>query len=168
MEIQKVKISSLKPAEYNPRIKLKQGDAEYEKLKRSIQEFGLVRPLVVNSDMTIIGGHQSYLVLNDLGYIEAECCIVDLDKNREKALNIALNKISGDWDYQLLEKLMCDLSEADFDLSLTGFDEKEIDKMIKESEEVLSNNSEVNLQSFGDENFKCQCPKCGFMFDVKG
>lgn len=168
MEIKRISIKELKPAEYNPRIDLRPGDEEYEKIKRSIEEFGNVQPIIINTDMTIIGGHQRYKVLKDLGYKEIECSIVKLDKTREKALNIALNKISGDWDYQLLEKLMNNLNDEDFDLLLTGFDEKEIDKMLKESDEIISNNTEVNLQNFGDDNFKCQCPKCGFMFDVKG
>ena len=88
-------VSVLKPAEYNPRKKLKAGDKEYEKIKNSIEEFGFADPLVVNSDMTIIGGHQRLTVAIDLGYTEVPCAVVDVDKVREKALNIALNKITG-------------------------------------------------------------------------
>lgn len=51
-------------------------------------------------------------------------------------------------------------------MSVTGFDEKEIDRFIKETEESITENAEVNLLDFSDEKFKCQCPKCGFMFDV--
>ena len=92
-ELRMIPVDQLKPAEYNPRKKLKPGDAEYEKIKASISEFGFADPLVVNADMTIIGGHQRLTVATDLGYTEVPCAVVDVDKTREKALNIALNKI---------------------------------------------------------------------------
>ena len=135
-------VSVLKPAEYNPRKKLKPGDREYEKIKNSIEEFGFADPLVVNSDMTIIGGHQRLTVAIALGYTEVPCAVVDVDKIREKALNIALNKITGAWDEQMLADLLTDLKEADYDLDYTGFDAPEVnalfsniyDKKVKEDE----------------------------------
>ena len=90
-ELKVLPVTVLKPAEYNPRKKLKPGDKEYEKIKNSIEEFGFADPLVVNSDMTIIGGHQRLTVAIALGYTEVPCAVVDVDKTREKALNIALN-----------------------------------------------------------------------------
>ena len=98
MNIQILKIENLKPAEYNPRKDLTPEDEEYQKIKKSLTEFGYVAPIIVNADMTVIGGHQRLKVLKELGYTEIECNIVDLDKNKEKALNIALNKITGEWD----------------------------------------------------------------------
>lgn len=100
-ELRMIPVSELKPAEYNPRKKLKPGDKEYEKIKNSIEEFGFADPLVVNADMTIIGGHQRLSVAMALGYTEVPCAVVDIDKVREKALNIALNKITGAWDENL-------------------------------------------------------------------
>jgi hypothetical protein len=97
-ELKVLPVKELKPAAYNPRKKLKPGDKEYQKIKDSIEEFGFADPLVVNSDMTIIGGHQRLTVAMDLGYTEVPCAVVDVDKVREKALNIALNKITGSWD----------------------------------------------------------------------
>lgn len=94
MEIKKITINKLIPATYNPRKDLKPSDAEYQKIKKSILEFGFVSPLVVNKDMTVIGGHQRLKVLQELGFESVECIIVDLDKTKEKALNVALNKIS--------------------------------------------------------------------------
>lgn len=67
MKFQCFKIADLIPAAYNPRKKLKPGDKEYEKIKKSIQEFGYVEPIIINTDMTIIGGHQRATVLSDLG-----------------------------------------------------------------------------------------------------
>ena len=97
-ELKVLPVTDLKPAAYNPRKKLKPGDSEYEKIKNSIQEFGFADPLVVNADMTIIGGHQRLTVAMDLGFTEVPCAVVDIDKTREKALNVALNKITGAWD----------------------------------------------------------------------
>ena len=128
-ELKTLPVSVLKPAEYNPRKKLKPGDKEYKKIKNSIEEFGFADPLVVNADMTIIGGHQRLKVAMDLGYTEVPCAVVDVDKVREKALNIALNKITGSWDEQMLADLLTDLKEADYDLDWTGFDAAEVDQL---------------------------------------
>lgn len=129
-ELKVLPISVLKPAEYNPRKKLKKGDKEYKKILDSIEEFGFADPLVVNSDMTIIGGHQRLTVAQDLGYTEVPCAVVDIDKTREKALNIALNKITGQWDDHLLAELLEDIANSgDFDIGKTGFDPPEIGEL---------------------------------------
>ena len=130
MEFKKIKIADLVPAAYNPRKALKPGDPEYEKIKNSITEFGYVDPVIVNKDMTVIGGHQRITVLRDLGFSEIECVVIDIDKTREKALNIALNKITGEWNKELLADLIADLQDADFDVSFTGFDPPEIDQIM--------------------------------------
>ena len=139
-ELKMLPVSVLKPAEYNPRKKLKKGDKEYKKIENSIREFGFADPLVVNADMTIIGGHQRLTVAIDLGYTEVPCAVVDVDKTREKALNIALNKITGAWDDQMLADLLKDLENVNFNLEFTGFEAPEIgqlfsniyDKKVKE------------------------------------
>ena len=129
-ELKVLPISVLKPAEYNPRKKLKKGDKEYKKILDSIEEFGFADPLVVNADMTIIGGHQRLTVAQDLGYTEVPCAVVDIDKTREKALNIALNKITGQWDDHLLAELLEDIANSgDFDIGKTGFDPPEIGEL---------------------------------------
>ncbi len=132
MNIQKISIEKLKPAEYNPRKDLKPEDEEYQKIKKSLVEFGYVAPVIVNADMTVIGGHQRLKVLKELGYTEIECNIVDLDKDKEKALNIALNKITGEWDNTKLEELLAELKEADVDMDMTGFSFDEVDNMLKD------------------------------------
>ena len=134
MNIQKINIEKLKAAEYNPRKDLKPEDEEYQKIKRSILEFGYVAPIIVNADMTVIGGHQRLKVLKELGYEEVECNIVDLDKTKEKALNIALNKITGEWDNSKLEELLAELKETDIDMDMTGFTFDEVDNILKDIE----------------------------------
>jgi ParB-like chromosome segregation protein Spo0J len=109
MNIQKISVEKLNPAVYNPRKDLKPGDKEYEKLKRSIEEFGYVEPVIWNQKTgNVVGGHQRLKVLLDLGQTEIDCVVVDLDLQREKALNLALNKIQGEWDENKLAELMAD------------------------------------------------------------
>ena len=143
MEIREIRLSELHPASYNPRKKLKKGDKEYEKIKQSLLKFGYVDPIIVNKDLTVIGGHQRLTVLKDLDYETAKCVIIDLSKEDEKALNIALNKITGQWDDQLLADLLLDLQESDFNLDLTGFEPPEID-------DILSN---VHDKDLSDDDF---------------
>ncbi len=134
MIIQKIPIGQLNPAAYNPRKDLQPGDPEYEKLKRSMQEFGYVEPIVWNKRTgNIVGGHQRYKVLLEMGLQEVDCVVVDLDETKEKALNIALNKISGEWDMSLLSDLLSDLMEDDFNIEITGFDFEEIEEMTKKN-----------------------------------
>ena len=134
MVIEKKKTKDLLPAEYNPRKDLKPGDAEYEKLKRSITEFGYVEPVIWNKVTgRVVGGHQRLKVLMDMGITEVECVVVELSEEKEKALNIALNKISGEWDKDKLALLITDLQGTDFDVSLTGFEPAEIDDLFKDS-----------------------------------
>lgn len=130
LKIEKRKLGTLKPAEYNPRVDLHPGDPEYEKIKRSIQTFGYVDPIIINADGTIIGGHQRYKVLRDLGYEEAQVVVLDLSKDDEKALNVALNKISGDWDPPKLKQLFLDLDLNNYDFTKTGFSTQEVQDLV--------------------------------------
>ncbi|WP_406714242.1 site-specific DNA-methyltransferase [Trueperella pyogenes] len=131
MLIKQLSIGDLKPADYNPRKDLQPGDPEYDKLKRSLTEFGYVEPVIYNQVTgRVVGGHQRLKVLADLGHTEVDCVVVELDETREKALNVALNKISGDWDEDKLALLIADLDASDFDVELTGFDDAEIQAMI--------------------------------------
>ena len=130
MQWQTLPLGQLRPAAYNPRKALKPSDKEYQKIKNSIQKFGYVEPIIVNYDMTVIGGHQRLTVLKDLGYTEAQCVVLHIeDDAKVKALNIALNKISGEWNEQLLADLLVNLQDAQFDLDLTGFEAPEIDQL---------------------------------------
>ena len=134
MLIEKKNTADLLPADYNPRKDLKPGDADYEKLKRSIEQFGYVEPVIWNKTTgRVVGGHQRLKVLMDMGITEVECVVVEMDESQEKALNIALNKISGDWDKDKLALLIADLQGADFDVSLTGFEPAEIDDLFKDT-----------------------------------
>lgn len=146
LRVENKKITDLKPAPYNPRLDLQPGDPDYEKLKRSIQEFGLVEPIVFNEQTGyVVGGHQRLKVLQDLGWSEVPVSVVDLDPEKEKALNVALNKIEGDWDNFKLKELLEELDTGAFDITITGFDEEEIEDLmtqfyVEEETEVKEDN----------------------------
>lgn len=135
MEIRRIPLDEINPAKYNPRKDLKPGDPEYEKLKKSIDEFDLVEPLVMNKrGNVLISGHQRLKILQERGDTKTEVSIVDLTPERERALNIALNKIRGDWDLPKLSEL---LKGLDDDLKdITGFDAEEINELLGFKEEV--------------------------------
>lgn len=133
MNIEKKNVKDLLPADYNPRKDLKPGDPEYEKLKRSIEQFGYVEPVIWNEKTgRVVGGHQRLKVLTDMGITEVDVVVVDMDTEKEKALNIALNKISGEWDTEKLALVIADLQDTDFDVSLTGFDPEELEDLFRD------------------------------------
>lgn len=100
MEIQLKKLKDLKPNPLNPR---KSSVTQDENLKKSLEKFGVVEPIVFNKRSGfIVGGHFRVRELKKLGYKEVECVIVDLNEQDEKELLIRLNANTGDWDTDLL------------------------------------------------------------------
>ena len=130
MEIQQLAISSLAPAPYNPR---RCSDWEMRKLMRNIEKFGLVENIVVNKDMTIISGHQRVEACKNLGLETIPAYVVDLPKDQEQALNLAMNRISGEFDEAKLADLLKDFTDEQ--KMLSGFDESEIAKALKTATE---------------------------------
>ncbi|MET3508554.1 ParB N-terminal domain-containing protein [Halalkalibacter oceani] len=121
MNIMAIPVTKINPAPYNPRVDLQPGDPEYEKLQRSINEFGYVEPLVWNERTgNLVGGHQRFKILLESNPSHIDVSVVDLDLEKEKALNIALNKISGDWDEEKLALVLKDLTNSPVGIELTG------------------------------------------------
>ena len=148
------KISTLKPADYNPR---KISDAEKKTIEESIKQFGIVDPIIVNQHKDrkniIIGGHQRVLVAKGLGIKEIPCILVSLDLDKERELNVRLNKNVAGWDMQKLfdEFEIHELKDwgfADFELE---FEDGE--KEIKERD--------IDENSLKTDH---KCPKCGYDF----
>lgn len=137
MDLQRVKVSELKFYPGNPRRIDKE---TLERLKWSIQEFGIVEPLVINSKRQVIGGNQRLKALRELGIEEVDCILVDLPIEKEKALNLALNKITGEWDIELLKNFIIDIDNTL--LEMVGFDSKEIE-VLTEVEEYTEGEDEV-------------------------
>ena len=150
MEILSIAVKEINPAEYNPRKDLKPGDPEYEKLKKSILEFDMVEPLVWNKQTgNLVGGHQRLKILQELGIKKVDVSVVDLSPVKEKALNIALNKIQGEWDFPKLKDLLQELDTGGFDMEITGFDPGEIEELMTQfhvPEEGLTNDDEIPEQ----------------------
>lgn len=150
MEIRRVSIEKLNPAAYNPRKDLQPNDAEYRKLARSMERYGCVEPIVWNERTgNVVGGHQRLKILIASGAQEVDVSVVDLSPEDEKALNIALNKISGEWDSEKLSEVLQELSQG-FDVTLTGFDLTEVDRMLssfsqeKQGYDLPGMNSHIN------------------------
>lgn len=126
------------PAESNPRKQLKPGSKDFEDLKRSIETFGLVAPLVWNKrSEKLIGGHQRLLVLQHLGWTEVEVTVVDLNKTDERLLNITLNNVEGSWDNSTLAGMLAELAtNQKVDVTITGFSGAELDKLLTSAEKL--------------------------------
>jgi DNA modification methylase len=126
MKIEQVKISELKPAEYNPR---QMTEKQAEELTKSLKEFGIVDPIIVNSNPErkniIVGGHQRTNVAKQMGMTEVPVFYIDLDEKKERELNLRLNKNLGEWDYDMLANFEEDM------LLDTGFDSEELDKIFQ-------------------------------------
>lgn len=151
-EQQKLKIVDLNPAKYNPR---KIGDWEMRKLMRTIDEDGFLVPIVVNKDMTIIAGHQRVEALKNNGEEFVMAYVLDVDKQREKELNLKLNRVGGEWDIELLTSELQALDEAG--RMNSGFDENEIHRILgEELEKIAAHGSEKD-----DDWVGAKCGECG-------
>lgn len=146
VELEEIHITDIIPSEYNPR---RISEEEYDKLAKSLNSFGVVDPIIINlKNKHIIGGHQRYDVLHeqyiqdntkysklhllrlgDIGWVFPDTELTVKSDDHEKALNLALNKISGEWDEPKLKPLLEDLSLKGFDIELTGFDEPELKEL---------------------------------------
>ena len=170
--VETVDVERLKPAPYNPRRKLRPGDAEYEKLKRSMTAFGLAEPPVWNKTTGhVVGGHQRIEVLRREfpGTSAIPVAVVELDLEREKALNLALNKISGEWDDEALRRMLDELRESAIDETVSGFDDGEIDAMLRDlnSAETAGDDGE-NVEISGHYTVVADCTDARQQGEVMG
>ena len=171
MQYEKIKITDIVPAEYNPR---QISETEKQKLKNSLKEFGLVDPIVINlQNNHIIGGHQRFdaildqymldgeflselnlIRLGDIGWVFTDTDLTVKSLEHEKALNIALNKISGEWDPEKLEEIFDDLNVNGFNVTLTGFDNLEITNLNTTTTTDLDEYKPVGdlISKYTDEN----------------
>ena len=142
MKTKIMKLAEITPAEYNPRVTLKPGDEEYEALKNSLERFGVAEPLIVNETTgKLVSGHQRLNVLLEMGVEEVEVVLVELGEEQEKLLNIAMNKIEGDWDYAKLEAMFSEISAAD--IKFTGFSEEELQNLF---------DTDISEPDFGEDD----------------
>ena len=136
MEIRTLKATEIKAADYNPRKDLQPEDTEYKKLRRSIEEFGYVEPIIWNERTgNVVGGHQRLKVLLEKGAQEIECVVVSLDDKDEKILNVLLNKVKGRWDIGKLADLLQELDEAGA-MEATGFEDWELQSLLMQYDHI--------------------------------
>ena len=169
MEIKKIQINKLKPATYNPRQISKR---QYNDLKESIERFGLVDPIVVNKDMTIIGGHQRYKIWKEKAKqsgvkdITIPCVVLDLNKEQERELNVRLNKSGGDFDMDILANefdidelvdwgfkhidLGLNIDKIDYDKEWQGMPEFKQDDLTPHRQLIISFNNDKDIQRFSE------------------
>lgn len=128
-----VPIDELRPDPANPR---RISDAQLEALTKSLKEYGFVQPVLARlEDKTVIGGHQRLTAARRLGYKTVPVIFLDITLEQARLLNLSLNKISGEWDQELLARMLADLAPAEgIDLSLSGFSDDELKKLLKSLE----------------------------------
>ena len=151
MEIKKIKIKKLKRAIYSPRLDLDRNDTTYQMIKASIEKFGNVQPIIINiRNNNIIDGNIRILVLEDLGFDEVDCVLLDLDERTEKHLSLSLNNLDGYWDNEKLKILFEELQLTEEELFITGFSEYEIENLKNDfisellEDDFVSSNNELD------------------------
>ena len=169
MDIRKINIGKLNATAYNPRVNLTPSDIEYQKLAKSIDEFGYIDPIIWNEQTgNVVGGHQRLKILIEQGMTEIHVSVVCLPEDKEKALNLALNKVQGDWDKDGLASLLSEINDMDFDISITGFDPEEVDKILGTINfEMGSIDDQGDLSTLEAKTFKTiRCPHCQRDFEM--
>lgn len=131
MEVKTLKFTEVVEAFYNPRKMLKKSDKAYQDIKKSLETYGSVEPLVVNDvNMRLISGHQRLQIMRDMGLTEGEFSIIHIeDPTEEKALNIALNKIKGKFDNAKLFDVLREIKD-DVDITDLGFEMSEVESIL--------------------------------------
>jgi len=127
-----LKFSEINRAKFNPRIELKPSDEEYQAIKKSLTDFGLVQPLIVNTPgNTLLSGHQRMTVMQDQGRDSAECVLVRLSEIEAKKLTVVMNRVTGRWSAPDLTALLRELQAEQIDLASLGFhDAKELNILL--------------------------------------
>ena len=155
MKVEKIQINKLKPAGYNPRQISKK---QYNDLKQSIEKFGLVDPIIINKDFTVIGGHQRLKICKELNHKKIDCVVLDLNEQEERELNIRLNKSGGDWDFDLLSNFEIEelkewgFKEIELGLNIDKIDDETNDDIvitIKENDTVAAKEIYNELEKRG-------------------
>lgn len=168
MKTKTMKLADITPADYNPRVKLTQTDFQYKALKASIDEFGLVVPLIVNERTgTLVSGHQRLNVMLASSVEETEVVVVDFPQEKEKALCIAMNKVEGEWDYGKLADIIEELQDAGVNTLVTGFGNSEIKDLLGELEEEIEDEPDSNTEDEQEDGVTILIGEYKFQMDSK-
>jgi ParB-like chromosome segregation protein Spo0J len=158
--------TDLKPSPYNPR---KISPEARAKLEKSLATFGLVDPLIVNAQtgMRVIGGHQRLEILKAHGIAEVPCVVLDIDEDREKMLNIALNNqnMAGEYEFSKLADLLLEFDQKNLDMSVIGFTDEELERIMNWTPDADSPCNQPQ-DEIDNRPLEVSCPRCGLKFRV--
>lgn len=167
----KMPLEYIVPAPYNPRVDLTPDDPEYQDIKRSILDHGLMQPIVYNERTHhAAGGNQRLKVLRDMGIKEATCAVINVSMIQEMQINVALNRLGNLWDQPKLREIMLDLQERGYEMSRTAFTQDEVDKITQDMTVDVSDFFMPDDEEVAGNKQKTQhtykCPHCGEVFTV--
>jgi len=167
LRVDDVAIDRLRPDPANPR---RIGDAELDALERSLRRFGFVQPVLARrEDGVVIGGHQRLVAARRLGLKSVPTVWLDLSVEQARLLGLALNRISGSWDEQLLARLLVDLEgTVDLDVTLSGFDEDEVEALVRslDARERRERPEQFDLEAALEEATKAPRAKPGELWTL--
>ena len=158
INVRNVPINKIKVYEHNPR---RIPELAVKTLANSIREFGFKVPVVIDENNVIVTGHTRLLAAQELGMTEIPCIIADdLTPEQVKAFRLADNKTSEltGLDFEKLDLEIKELAMLDVDMSDFGFQLEEI------GQDNMTESNEIDTEEFSGENFKHECPRCGFKF----
>jgi hypothetical protein len=147
MEVRDLSLDTIIPYARNPR----KNDGAVDKVAASIKEFGWRSPIVVDEEMVILAGHTRYKAAKKLGLTEAPVHIAEgLTEAQKKAYRIADNRVAeeAEWDEELLKFELEELGDLDFDMNFLGFDNKELSKLLEDSDEDNPYTQKVNTPTY--------------------
>ena len=150
-------VDKLKPSNYNPRTI---SEKDLKALVKNMNKYGTLEILVANQRTgNIISGHQRLKAALLLGMEKLPVIWIDVSKRDEKMINLAMNKISGEWDAPMLKDILEEIDNGEGDMDMTGFDDVEIEMLMTQF-----NPDDVSEQESPDEKQKIKCPECGHEF----
>lgn len=166
-EYRRIALDQITPAPYNPRVDLTPNDPEYQKIKRSIQDHGLLQPIVYNEQTgNAVGGNQRLKILKEMGINDAVCAVIHVPLLREMEICVALNKLDNLWDREKLREIMIQFKDDDYDVSRTGFDQYEFDQLTQEMNMTVSGFFQDQEQETKEKAIHTyKCPHCGEVFE---
>jgi ParB-like chromosome segregation protein Spo0J len=153
------KLSEIYPYENNPR----NNDIAVDDVVESIEQCTYIAPIIVDENNVILAGHTRYKALKQLGESEVEVIVqTGLSEEQKQKYRVLDNKTGekAEWDF---EKLDAELEGLDFGGYDFGFDLDDLGKEL--SHQQINSGKEIQIDEYGDENFKHECPRCGFKFN---
>ncbi len=156
LRVEQVALAEMRPAPWNPRTIT---DFQLEALQHSLEEFGAVEPVVLNADGLILGGHQRYAAARALGWDSLPAVRLDLDEESAKLLNLALNRISGEWDTSMLAELVSTIDRQASEFVVAGFPSDEVERLLAS----LDQDAPPEFPEV-DATTDHQCPSCHYQW----